>query len=150
MFNYLRKISLGNWIIIAMVLGTLTGLFLNFYVDDPFIENFILMDNVFYLGGDLFIRLMKMLIVPLVFCSIVMSIASISDIRKLGTIGLRSILFFILINILSIVLALIIGTIIKPGVGLNIPASDTLSNSTSSMALTDTILNIFPENPCID
>ena len=55
MFNYLRKISLGNWIIIAMVLGTLTGLFLNFYVDDPFIENFILMDNVFYLGGDLFI-----------------------------------------------------------------------------------------------
>ena len=95
MFNYLRKISLGNWIIIAMVLGTLTGLFLNFYVDDPFIENFILMDNVFYLGGDLFIRLMKMLIVPLVFCSIVISIASISDIRKLGTIGLRSILFFI-------------------------------------------------------
>ena len=47
MFNYLRKISLGNWIIIAMVLGTLTGLFLNFYVDDPFIENFILMDTVF-------------------------------------------------------------------------------------------------------
>ena len=49
MFNYLRKISLGNWILIAMVLGILTGLFLNFHVEDPFIKNFILMDNVFYL-----------------------------------------------------------------------------------------------------
>ena len=103
----LRKISLGNWILIAMVLGTLVGFFLNFYVDDPFIKNFILMDNVFYLGGDLFIKLMKMLVVPLVFFSIIMSIASISDIRKLTTVGARSIVFFILTNILSIVLALI-------------------------------------------
>ena len=70
MFNYLRKISLGNWILIAMILGILTGLFLNFYVENQFIKNFILMNNVFYLGGDLFIRLMKMLVVPLVFCSI--------------------------------------------------------------------------------
>ena len=77
MFNYLRKISLGNWILIAMILGMLTGLFLNFYVEDPLIKNYILMDNVFYVGGELFIRLMKMLVVPLVFCSIIMSLASI-------------------------------------------------------------------------
>ena len=55
MFNYLRKISLGNWILIAMILGMLTGLFLNFYVEDPLIKNYILMDNVFYAGGELFI-----------------------------------------------------------------------------------------------
>ena len=46
MFNYLRKISLGNWILIAMVLGILTGVFLNFYVENQFIKNFILMFNV--------------------------------------------------------------------------------------------------------
>ena len=147
MFNYLRKISLGNWILIAMILGILTGLFLNFYVENPFIKNFILMDNVFYLGGDLFIRLMKMLVVPLVFCSIIMSLASVSDIRKLGTVGARSILFFMFTNILSIAIALVLGTIIKPGAGLNIPTSELMSNSTTSMTLTDTILNIFPENP---
>ena len=147
MLNYLRKISLGNWILIAMILGVLTGLFLNFHVENHFIKNFILMDNVFYLGGDLFIRLMKMLVVPLVFCSIIMSIASVSDIRKLGTIGARSILFFMFTNIFSILLALVLGAIIKPGAGLTIPTSQIMSNSTTSMTLTDTILNIFPENP---
>ena len=138
MFNYLRKISLGNWILIAMILGTLTGLFLNFYVEDPLIKNYILMDNVFYVGGELFIRLMKMLVVPLVFCSIIMSLASISDIRKLGTIGARSIVFFLFTNIISIAIALIIGTIIRPGAGLNIATSGSMSNSIS-MTLTDII-----------
>ena len=147
MFNYLRKISLGNWILIAMSLGILTGLFLNFYVDNTFIKNFILRDNVFYVGGELFIRLMKMIVVPLVFCSIIMSLASISDIQKLATIGARAIIFFMLTNILSIVIALVLGTVIQPGVGLNIPTSESISNSMTSMSLTDTILNIFPENP---
>ena len=146
MFNYLRKISLGNWILIAMILGMLTGLFLNFYVEDPLIKNYILMDNVFYVGGELFIRLMKMLVVPLVFCSIIMSLASITDIRKLATIGARSIAFFMFTTIISIVLSLIMATIIRPGVGLNIPASESVSNSTS-MTLSNLILNIFPENP---
>ena len=143
MFNYLRKISLGNWILIAMILGILTGLFLNFYVDNTFI----LRDNVFYVGGELFIRLMKMIVVPLVFCSIIMSLASISDIQKLATIGARAIVFFMLTNLLSIALALVLGTVIQPGVGLNIPTSEPISNSMTSMSLTDTILNIFPENP---
>ena len=143
----LRKISLGNWILIAMVLGILTGMFLNFYVDNPYIKDFILMDNVFYLGGDVFIRLMKMLVVPLVFCSIVMSIASVSDIRKLGTVGLRSLVFFMLTNLISIFLALALGSIIQPGAGLHMSASQAMSNSTASMTLTETILNIFPENP---
>ena len=146
MFDYLRKISLGNWILIAMILGILTGLFLNFFVENPFIKDFILMDNVFYLGGDLFIELMKMLVVPLVFCSIVMSIASVQDIQKLGTIGARSLVLFMFTNIISVVISLLLGTIIMPGVGLNIPTSHPISNSTATMSLTDTILNIFPEN----
>jgi len=82
--NPIKKISLGNWILIAMVLGLLVGVILNQHHDNPFI-NEILMDNVFYFGGELFIRLMKMLVVPLVFCSIVMSLASISDIGQLRT-----------------------------------------------------------------
>ena len=142
----LRKLSLGNWILISMFLGILTGLFLNVYVDNHFIKDFILMDNIFYLGGDIFIKLMKMLVVPLVFCSIIMSLASISDIRKLATVGARSILFFMFTTIISIVFSLIMAAIIRPGAGLNIPASDSVSSSVS-MTLSDLILNIFPENP---
>ena len=87
MIDKLKKISLGNWILIGMVLGLITGLVLNFYVTNTFIKDIILMDNVFYLGGSLFIKLMKMLVVPLVFFSIVVGVASISDVRKIGRIG---------------------------------------------------------------
>ena len=146
MLSYLRKLSLENWILIAMILGIFVGLFLNFYVEDPFI-NFVLMDNVFYLGRDLFIRLIKMLVVPLVFCSIVMSLASVSDIRKLGTIGVRSMLFFILTNLIAIVISLVLGIVITPGAELSVPTPELASNSTGAMTLTDIILNIFPENP---
>ena len=87
MFANMKKISLSNWILIGMILGLIVGLFLNFFVTDPFIKNIVLMDNIFYLGGTLFIKLMKMLVVPLVFCSIVVGAASISDIKKIGVIG---------------------------------------------------------------
>ena len=147
MFSLLRKISLSNWILIAMILGLITGLFLNIYVDDYFIKDVLLMNNFFYLGGNLFIRLMKMIVVPLVFFSIVMSLASLSDIRNIGTIGLKSILLFFLTTISTLVVALIISTIIKPGIGLNIDTMIQNSNGTFNQTITSTILNIVSENP---
>ncbi|MBR3214035.1 MAG: cation:dicarboxylase symporter family transporter [Methanosphaera sp.] len=66
-----------------MILGFILGLILNFYVKNPFIKDIILINNVFYLGGNGFIKLMKMLVVPLVFFSIVVGTASISDISKI-------------------------------------------------------------------
>ncbi|MBR5504426.1 MAG: cation:dicarboxylase symporter family transporter, partial [Methanobrevibacter sp.] len=71
MINKLKSISLSNWILIGMILGFIVGLILNFFVTDPFIKDIILVDNIFYLGGTGFIKLMKMLVVPLVFFSIV-------------------------------------------------------------------------------
>ena len=71
MINKLKNVSLGNRILLSMVLGLIFGLILNFYVTDSFIKDVVLMNNVFYFGGNLFIKLMKMLVVPLVLCSIV-------------------------------------------------------------------------------
>ena len=147
MFERLKQISLGNWILIGMVLGLFFGLFLNFYVHDHFIKNIVLMDNVFYLGGNAFIRLMKMLVVPLVFCSIVVGVSSISDIRKIGTIGGRTILIYILTTAVAVTIALSIGILLKPGLGLNMAAAAQTSNVTINQTMTDTILNIIPENP---
>ena len=87
MLDKFKKISLGNWILIGMILGFIVGLILNFWVKDPFIKDIVLIDNVFYIGGTVFIKLMKMLVVPLVFCSIVVGVASISDIRKIQILG---------------------------------------------------------------
>ncbi|WP_405267205.1 dicarboxylate/amino acid:cation symporter [Methanobrevibacter sp.] len=147
MTSKLKSISLSNWILIGMILGFIVGLFLNFFVTDPFIKDIILIDNVFYLGGTLFIRLMKMLVVPLVFFSIIVGAASISDIRKIGTIGGRTILIYLITTALAVTIALGLGALIQPGAGLNMVASTDVSNVTLNQTMTDTILNMVPDNP---
>lgn len=147
MIDTFKKVGLGNWILIGMVLGLIVGLFLNFYVDNTYIKDIVLMNNVFYLGGSLFIRLMKMLVVPLVFCSIVVGVASISDVRTIGSIGGRTIGIYLLTTALAVTIALGIGMLIKPGLGLNMMAAAQSANVTVNQTAADTILNIVPENP---
>ena len=148
MINKLKKIDLSGWIMISMVLGLIVGLFLNFYVTDPFIKKIILIDNVFYLGGNGFIKLMKMLVVPLVFCSIIVGAASLSDIRKIGTIGGRVIIIYILTTALAVSIALLIGSLIQPGIGLNMAANSTAASQVAlNQTAADTLLNIIPDNP---
>jgi Na+/H+-dicarboxylate symporter len=147
MLNTIRKISLSNWILIGMILGLIVGLILNFFVKDPYIKDIILMNNVFYLGGTLFIKLMKMLVVPLVFFSIVVGASSISDIRKIGSIGGRTIAIYLITTALAVTIALAIGTILQPGAGLNMTTSLQSANVTLNQTMADTILNMVPENP---
>ena len=105
------------------------------------------MDNIFYLGGNLFIKLMKMLVVPLVFCSIVVGVASISDIKTLGSIGGTTILIYLLTTAIAVTVALAIGMLIKPGLGLNMAYAAQTANVTVNQTMADTILNIVPDNP---
>ncbi len=147
MKNKIKKISLGNWILIGMVLGLIFGLILNFWVHDPFIKNVVFMDNIFYLGGNLFIKLMKMLVVPLVFCSIVVGVASISDIKTLGSIGGTTILVYLVTTAIAVTIALAIGILIKPGLGLDMGFAAQTANVTVNQTMADTILNIVPDNP---
>ena len=135
MINNLRKISLGNWILIGMVLGLIVGL------------NVIFMDNIFYLGGNLFIKLMKMLVVPLVFCSIVVGVASISDIKTLGSIGGTTILIYLITTAIAVTVALAIGMYIKPGLGLNMASVAQNTTVTVNQTMADTLLSIVPDNP---
>ena len=120
---------------------------MNFYVTDPFIKDIVLMNNVFYLGGNLFIKLMKMLVVPLVFFSIVVGVASISDIRTIGSIGGTTILIYLITTALAVTIALIIGMYIQPGAGLHMSDIGGASNLTMNQTMTDTILNLVPDNP---
>ena len=106
MLSRLKGISLGNQILIGMLLGMIVGLILNFYVTDTFIKDIVLMNNVFYLGGNLFIKLMKMLVVPLVFFSIVVGVASISDVRTIGSIGGTTILIYLITTAIAVTIAL--------------------------------------------
>ena len=147
MFAGLQKFISGNWILVGMISGILTGLILNMYVDNPLIKDTILMNNVFYFGGNLFIRLMKMLVVPLVFSSIVVSLISISNMGKLGKIGRRAIVFYILLTVIALIIALGVTSIIQPGIGMKLVDTGNATSIAANLTMTDTILNIIPENP---
>ena len=145
--NRFKKISLGNWIFIGMFLGVIVGLFLNLFVDNHFIKDVILMDNVFYLGGNIFIRLMKMLVVPLVFCSLVVGVSSLSDINKIFTVGGRTIILYLITSLIGIFIAFTVSAVLKPGVGVNLSAITQTSNVTINQTMTELVLDIIPENP---
>ena len=147
MLGKLKSISLGNWILIGMILGLITGLLINFYLKDPFIKDIILMNNVFYLGGTLFIKLMKMLVVPLVFFSIVVGVASISDIKTIGIIGGTTILIYLITTAIAVTFALLIGMYLQPGAGLQMTGLAEASNVTVNQTMADAILNMVPDNP---
>lgn len=146
MWNKLKNVSLGSWILIGMILGLIFGMIINLYVHDPFIKDVLLMNNIFYLGGNGFIRLMKMLVVPLVFCSIVVGVASISDVKTLSKIGGSTIIIYLFTTAVGVTIALLVAGVIQPGVGMDL-AGVSSSNLTLNQSMTDTLLNIIPDNP---
>lgn len=146
MINKLKKINLNNWILISMILGFLIGIIINLYAATPLVKD-ILLDNIFYFGGTGFINLMKMLVVPLVFFSIVVGTASLSNSKKIGKISIEVIALYLFTTLVAVCLAILIGSIIQPGIGLNIVGTEYTSNLTANVTLTDNLLNMIPSNP---
>lgn len=96
--------------------------------------------------GDLFLRLIKMIIVPLVLSSLVVGTASLGDTRRLGRIGGKTILYYLSTTAVAVVIGLALALIIKPGLGLGIPIPTT-ANVTKVPSVIDTLLAIIPTNP---
>jgi aerobic C4-dicarboxylate transport protein len=69
--------------------------------------------------GDGFIKLVKMLIAPIVFCTVVHGIASVSDIKKLGRVGIKTLIYFEVISTLALIIGLVVVNVFKPGVGFD-------------------------------
>src|SRR5450756_1239045 len=70
--------------------------------------------------GDGFIKLVKMMIAPIIFCTVVHGIASMTDLKKLGRIGGKTILYFEVVSTLALVIGLVVVNVLKPGEGFNI------------------------------
>ena len=134
----------------ALILGAMFGIILHYAVPSSHIKDDILVEGVLYIVGQGFIRLMKMLVVPLVFCSIVCGSMSIGDTKKLGTVGVRTLAFYLTTTALAICVALTMGNILNPGVGLDMTAISANATEVQTMEATSmasTILNIIPDNP---
>ena len=73
--------------------------------------------------GDGFIKLIKMMIAPVIFCTIVTGIAGMQDTKKVGRVGLKALIYFEVVTTLALIIGLIVINILKPGVGMNIDAA---------------------------
>jgi Na+/H+-dicarboxylate symporter len=141
------KLNLSTKIFIGLILGLITGIILNF-IPQSFIRDQLLIDGVFYLVGQAFLKAIMMLVVPLVFISLVNGAASMGDIKKLGRIGVKTVLFYLATTAIAISIALSLSTIFKPGVGLNLSNSNLGEVTiTESMPLVEVILDMIPSNP---
>ena len=145
-----KAIGLTTKIFIALIAGAILGIVLCYLVPDSSFKKDVIVEGILYVIGQGFIRLMKMLVVPLVFCSLVCGSMAIGDTKKLGTVGVRTLAFYLATTAMAVCVALGIGNLINPGVGLDMSAIQSSAASVETMeatSLTDTILNIIPDNP---
>ena len=146
-----KKLGLTSKIFIALIAGTIFGILLCYLVPSGQIKDEFLINGVLHVVGQGFIRLMKMLVVPLVLCSLVCGSMSIGDTKKLGTVGVRTLVFYLFTTAIAVGVALTVANVINPGIGLNMSlvqsnAAD-VGAVTQPTSFSDTLLNIIPENP---
>lgn len=144
-----KKLGLTTKIFIGLILGALVGILMHYVVPSGYVKDTILVNGVFYVVGNGFLRLMQMLVVPLVFCSLVCGSAAIGDTKTLGKVGVKTLGFYLITTALAVGVALSLANVIDPGLGLNmgaIVAADTAAVSTD-VSFADTLLNIIPKNP---
>ena len=138
------------YILAALILGLVTGWIINSSIDNGTPEATArLKDIAGYFGiiTSLFLRLIKMIIAPLVFATLVAGIAHMGDTAALGRVGLRSLAWFITASLLSLTLGLILVNTLQPGVGLNLPLPPVTAASgleTKAFNLKDFITHLVP------
>ena len=141
---------LTRYILIALVLGIIAGWAINRAIDDgtpASAERLKAIADYLSIVTALFLRLIKMIIAPLVFSTLVAGIAHMGDVAALGRVGIRSIFWFILASLVSLTLGLILVTLLHPGVGLNLPVPPATAASgveTAAFNLKDFVSHLVP------
>ena len=147
--NTAEKIGLSTQIFIALLIGALFGVVIHYWIPSSYIKDTVIVEGVLYVVGQGFIRLMQMLVVPLVFCSLICGSMAIGDTKTLGKVGVKTIGFYLVTTALAVCVALGSALLINPGRGLDMDAvqKGTVSSTTEATSLVDTLLNIIPKNP---
>ena len=138
--NLTKSIFLGFFF--GILIGILTGYMSNFYVD---VSTSII--NIFEFGGNVFLKILKMLVVPIVFFSLVSGVANLNNITSLGRIGIKTIGLYLFTTIFAITISLSIGNLIDPGSSVSGISAEKTLNINSPPSIASVFLNIIPENP---
>ncbi len=147
-----QKISLAWQILIALVLGIALGAVLHEQQE----SRQWLISNILSPAGDIFIRLIKMIVVPIVIATLIVGIAGVGDAKKLGRIGFKTILYFEIITTVAIILGITLANVFQPGHGIDMSTLTAVDISqyqktteqvqSSSHSLVGTVLSLIPPN----
>jgi len=152
-----NKMSLTTRIMLGMVAGVFLGLLFQFILGekedvliplglfDLALKGFFV-DGLFHIGGQIFIASLKMLVVPLVFISLVCGTCSLSDPKKLGRLGGKSIALYLTTTAVAITVAISLALLVSPGVGYDVP-TEAAFDAKQAPTLAQVIINMFPTNP---
>jgi len=97
--------------------------------------------------GTIFLSLLKMLIVPLIFSTLVVGVASIADPKKLGRVAGKTIFYYLVTTAFAIIIGLLLGNIFQPGAGMNLVLEGAAKEAAKAPSLIDTVVNLIPTNP---
>ena len=150
-------------ILIGIIGGIILGIIFNNLVGPGVTTGPIYTLKIFFkYGGDIFIRLLRMMIVPLVFASLFMAVANLGDIRELGKIGGKTVAYYMATTALAVLLGIILVNIIHPGQGIDREALSAMNivtevpdkvskqgvgDKSSAIIIIDTLVNMIPKNP---
>ena len=146
--SFYTKLSFTQKILTAMLFGALLGIILNNISIYNSLINQYLSNGVFEVIGKLFVNSLKMLVVPLVFCSITVGITSLGNLSLMGRVGLKAIIIYLLTTAFAITLALIFAIFIEPGQGYEIDSSIQFS-AKEAPSLSSVLTSIVPSNPIL-
>lgn len=131
------SMGLAMQMLIGLVLGVIVGMFLDSQFATTYVKPF----------GDLFIRLIRMVVVPLVFATLVAGAAGISDVSKLGRVAIKTLVIFMVTSAIAMIFGLLIANIIDPGIGLTLSTEGLKAAQVKAPSFVQTLLDIVPINP---
>ncbi|MDV7766340.1 cation:dicarboxylase symporter family transporter [Peribacillus sp. SIMBA_075] len=140
------KLSLASQIFIGLILGIIVGaIFYGNETAQNFLQPF----------GDIFLRMIKMIVVPIIVSSLIVAVAGVGDLKAVGKLGAKSLSYFVAVTMIAIAVGLISANIIQPGAGVNMNHLEKTDISTyvdtaetkQHESFVDTLVHIVPSNP---
>ncbi len=143
MLDWYFKSNLLSRILIGLIAGAVVGIALG-YGDPGTVKGFV--DNTKFFG-DLFIRLLKMIVVPVILFSLIAGAASIAP-SRLGRVGVKIVVYYLLTSAVAVTIGLVFANILQPGDGMNIVGNEAIKGKVAeSPTIASILLNIVPTNP---
>lgn len=141
----MRKVGLAWQIFIGLVLGIVVGAI---FYGNPKVATYL------QPIGDIFLRLIKMIVIPIVVSSLIVGVANVGDLKKLGKLGGKTFIYFEIITTIAIVVGLLAANVFQPGAGVNVKSLEKTdiqsyidtTNEVQHHSLIETVVNIVPNN----